>query len=112
MAKRKRTLCVQCNSGFRLLIAPPSCHCSLVTLCYDYTMTLQKAKSILSHYGMTMTHTDGEYAVHPKGDASISYFTNDREDAITTGLKTACKCANNGDYCEACDTRVTLVGGR
>lgn len=75
-------------------------------------MTLHKAKSILSHYGMTMTHTDGEYAVHPKGETSKAYFTSDREDAVATGLKMRCECANNGDYCEACDTRVTLFGGR
>jgi hypothetical protein len=49
--------------------------------------TMRMAKPLLAVQGMMIKHLyTGEYLVYPKGHRELAYFTNDLQDAITTGI--------------------------
>jgi hypothetical protein len=56
-------------------------------------MTLQKAKSIACHLGLTPRHVrSGDYRVNFRdGNETTAYYTNDLEDAVKTGVEMARK---------------------
>ena len=55
-------------------------------------MTLQKAKSIARHLGLTLRQLrSGNYRVNFRdGDETTAYYTDDLEDAVNTAVGLAC----------------------
>jgi hypothetical protein len=50
-------------------------------------MTLAEAKTIAKSNGFTIRHRDGEYRVNfIGGTEATAYYTDDREDAVDTGM--------------------------
>jgi hypothetical protein len=72
-------------------------------------MTLQKAKSIARHLGLTLREVcSGDYRVNFRdGNETKAYYTDNLEDAVNTAVEMARKRAFSGD-CQADRTR----GGR
>ena len=56
-------------------------------------MTLQEAKSIARHLGLTLRHVrSGDYRVNFRdGNDTTAYYTNDLEDAVNTAVEMARK---------------------
>ena len=56
-------------------------------------MTLQEAKSIARHLGLTLRHVrSGDYRVNFRdGNETTAYYTNDLEDAVNTAVEMARK---------------------
>jgi hypothetical protein len=56
-------------------------------------MTLQEAKSIARHLGLTLRQVrSGDYRVNFRdGDDTTAYYTNDLEDAVNTAVEMARK---------------------
>ena len=54
-------------------------------------MTLQEAKSIARHLGLTLRKVrSGDYRVNlPGGDEATAYYTGDLEDAVRTAVELA-----------------------
>jgi hypothetical protein len=57
------------------------------------TMTLQEAKSIARHLGLTLRRTrSGHYRVSfREGDETTAYYTGNLDDAVNTGVEMARK---------------------
>lgn len=50
-------------------------------------MTMAQAKAILRAVGLSIRLRDGEYRVnYANGSEATAYYTNDRDDAVNTGL--------------------------
>lgn len=47
-------------------------------------MTLNEAKQKVREYGFVLKYSDGEYEVHVPNNPNASYFTDDRDDAVST----------------------------
>jgi hypothetical protein len=55
-------------------------------------MTLQEAKSIARHLGLTLRHVrSGQYRVNFRDGNERAYYTNDLEDAVNTAVEMARK---------------------
>jgi hypothetical protein len=56
-------------------------------------MTLQEAKSIARHLGLTLRQVrSGDYRVNfREGNETTAYYTNDLEDAVSTAVEMARK---------------------
>jgi len=69
-------------------------------------MTLQKAKLIARHLGLTLRQLrSGNYRVNFRdGNETTAYYTDNLEDAVNTAVETARKRAFSGD-CQADRTR-------
>jgi hypothetical protein len=55
-------------------------------------MTLQEAKSVARHLGLTLRQVRGDYRVNFRdGNETTAYYTNDLEDAVNTAVEMARK---------------------
>jgi hypothetical protein len=55
-------------------------------------MTLQEAKSIARHLGLTLRRRSGDYRVNFRdGNETTAYYTDDLEDAINAAVEMARK---------------------
>jgi hypothetical protein len=66
----------------------------------DSAVTLQQAKSIARHLGLTLrTVRSGDYRVNFRdGNETTAYYTDSLEDAVNTGVEMARKRAFSSDY--------------
>ena len=73
-------------------------------------MTLQKAKSIARHLGLTLRQLrSGNYRVNFRdGNESTAYYTGNLEDAVNTAVEMARKRAFSND-CEPTEPRAVAL---
>jgi hypothetical protein len=54
--------------------------------------TIALAKETLRDFGVALTHDDGEFRVNKRGGReATAYYTNDLDDAVSTGIAMANK---------------------
>ena len=68
----------------------------------DSAMTLQQAKSIARHLGLTLRKVrSGDYRVYFRdGNETTAYYTDNLEDAVNTAVEMA-RCPINATKCDS-----------